>query len=129
MPLTFLRGLPALLIVAALLPSCREARNEARKGEEPFLLHQWNATIKQVMVTDGFTPLLASRTFAYPNIAAYEVLSKGAEGEPSVVSRLNGLTVLPQPANAKPYNFALAAVQAFATVAKKLVYSERACDA
>ncbi|HXH18413.1 MAG TPA: hypothetical protein VNJ07_04945, partial [Chitinophagales bacterium] len=71
--------------------SCNHHQNTPRDRDYSFLLHEWNATITDVMVGDGFSPLLASRTYAYPNIAAYAVLTQAAQDEPSPVNRLNGL--------------------------------------
>jgi len=107
--------------------SCQPAKDR-KEINYSFLLHEWNATITDAMVGDGFSPLLASRTYVYPHIAAYEVLSKGDSNYPSMVNRLNGLSDIPQPDYTKQYSFELAAVQAFADVAKKLVYREKACD-
>ncbi len=108
--------------------SCGRQKKISGNVDYSFLIQEWNSTITDVMVGDGFSPLLASRAYAYPNIAAYEVLSKGDENSPSLVNRLNGLNQLPQPDNAKKYCYELAAVQAFAAVSKKLVYRENECD-
>lgn len=92
-----------------------------------FLIHDWNTLINNIMVGDGFSPLLAGRSFAYPNVAAYEVLTHGYD-QPSIAAKLNGLGSLPQPDSTKKYCYELAAVQAFATVAKVMVYRPFFCD-
>ncbi|MDB5283374.1 MAG: phosphatase family protein [Bacteroidota bacterium] len=97
-------------------------------GNYAFLLHQWNQIITDIMVGDGFSPLLASRTYAYPNIAAYEILTHQYKGHPSLAGRANQLQVLPAPLQGKEYCFELSAVEAFARVSKKLVYREQGCD-
>lgn len=99
----------------------------AHEGNERYL-HEWNALITSLMIKDGFSPPLASRTYAYPNVAAYEALVHGSPAFASLVGRLNGLATLPQPSSSEEYNWTAAAVTAFAKVAKQLVYREDDCD-
>lgn len=99
----------------------------ASEGDERYL-HEWNALITTVMIKDGFSPPLASRTYAYPNIAAYEALVHSSTTLSSLAGQLNGLEMLPQPSGSVQYNWTVAAVTAFATVAKQLVYREDDCN-
>ncbi|MCK5400570.1 MAG: phosphatidic acid phosphatase, partial [Flavobacteriaceae bacterium] len=60
-----------LLLTFVLLVSCN-------KKEEPIIItsgdfHKSVDKVGEVMVHDIFSPPVASRVFAYPNIAAYEI--------------------------------------------------------
>ena len=73
---------------------------------------------------DIFSPPVASRIYAYSSIAGYEALRHGYPGNPSVVSRLNGVGEVPAPEAGKDYCFPLAAAYATLYVGKELVFSE-----
>jgi len=126
----FKRVIPFLFILSLFLSSCNQKKiaGIAKDENVAFLLHEWNQTITDIMVGDGFSPLLASRTYAYPNIAAYEMLIQKFKDKQDMKNRLNGLHELPPVEIGKIYCFELAAIQTFATVAKKLVYREEPCD-
>ncbi len=91
-------------------------------------LHEWNSTLTSAMVVDGFSPKLASRTYTYPFIAAYEVLINGDKNYKSFQNQFNALKDLPKADTSLKYNWEVAAIQATAIVGKKLVYREDVCD-
>jgi hypothetical protein len=88
------------------------------------LIHECNSTITDVIVGDGFSPLLASRAYVYPNLAAYEILQEAKKGARKRVSGFPDLS----PVDTLIYCYELAAVQAFATVSKAMVYREVKCN-
>ena len=94
----------------------------------PYYLVEWNNTITEAMITDGFSPLLASRSYVYPNIAAYEALRFEKKASPSVAGQLNELDSLPLPEPGKPYYFDVSAITAFKITGKEMVYREFVCD-
>ena len=71
---------------------------------------------------DLFTPAVASRVKVYPNVAAYEVLSKKGNRLHSFSGQLNGFPKIKPPVG--KIDLSLSALFSFSTVAKKLVYSE-----
>lgn len=86
-------------------------------------LPRWNDNLTQVIISDIFTPAVCSRIYAYSNIAAYEALRPQYKDYPSYAGRLKGLENVPQPANGKEYNFSIASIIAFTTVAEKMVFT------
>ncbi len=109
--------------------SCQQVPTDHTKGRDlAFLLHDWNEQITTIMVGDGFSPLLASRTFAYANIASYEVLAMADTGMRPIAHKLNGLGNIATPPKNLDYCAELAALQAYATVAKQLLYRGHYCD-
>ncbi len=101
--------------------------SQASENSANFL-HEWNYTLTEAMVMDGFSPKLASRTYTYPFIAAYEVLINGDKKYKSFQNQFNALKGLPKPDSSLKYNWDIAAIQAITIVGKKLVYREDMCD-
>ena len=58
--------------------------------------------VGQIMVHDIFSPPVASRVFAYPNIAAYEIMAKGNTKYVSLSNQLNALPETPDPEEVCP---------------------------
>ena len=75
------------------------------------------------MIHDIFSPPVASRIYAYPNIAAYETLNQNNASYRSLNGQLNDLTLNP-PENADVPNLKLASIVAYLDVAKELVFSK-----
>lgn len=88
----------------------------------------WNKTLTNVMVADIFTPPVCSRIYAYPHIAAYEVLAINNKAYPSLAGTLSELTAIPAPPEGQTIYFPLASIVAFATAAKPLVYTPEKLD-
>lgn len=85
-------------------------------------LHRAQRALTAIIIHDIFSPPVASRIYAYTNIAAYEVLVKQNQGVYSLYKQLNSFPEIP----VCTYKIcaSLAAVNAFFIVAKRLVFSE-----
>ncbi|MBK7957780.1 MAG: vanadium-dependent haloperoxidase [Bacteroidetes bacterium] len=90
-------------------------------------LHRCNEKLIEVIMADIFSPPVASRLHAYPNIAAYSVLCYKDKSLTPMHGILKDLTEVPAPSTTIDYS--LAACEAFCIVAKKLVYTESKFDA
>jgi len=86
----------------------------------------YQAAMKQltdVIVYDIFSPPVASRIYAYPNLAAFEVIRHTNPSKyQTLAGQLNGLTETPNPP--EDVNLHLASLHAFLTVGKALIFSE-----
>ncbi len=81
--------------------------------------------IIDIMVHDIFSPPVASRIFAYSNVAAYEVVANNDNTFKSLNGQLSGLTKAPVYDKTKgPLNIQLAALIAYMDVSKDLIFSE-----
>lgn len=85
--------------------------------------HQAQDQLTSVMVHDIFSPPLASRVYAYANIAAYEILAQ-EKGNPystlkKVLTDFKGVT----PISDSLVNLRLAALMAYMEVGKSLIFS------
>ncbi len=100
------------------------ARTQSWK--EDSWIGRCNQQLVDVIMEDLFNPPVASRVQVYPNIAAYEVLCYKYKDMHTMAGQLNGLTRIWPPAD--KIDESLAAMIAFNTVARKLVYSEYMID-
>lgn len=117
-----LRSLSIFLISITIL-SCS-------KKSEPIVItpdHFHNAIDKvtEVIIHDIFSPPVASRIYAYPNIAAYEILAVNNPEFNSLSGKLRELTAIPTPTENSTINFELAALIAHLEMSKRLIFSEQ----
>jgi hypothetical protein len=87
-------------------------------------LHRAEKALTDIIVHDVFSPPVASRIYAYSNIAAYEVLNKSYPGYISLQTQLPDFPLIPAPKN--EISSSLAAVYSFLLTGKKMVYSDSA---
>ncbi len=99
------------------------------KKEEPLVvtpdaLHLSIDKVTQIMIHDIFSPPVASRIFAYPNIAAYEIMALENDDYISLQGQISELTAIPRPDTAKPIEYTVAAMVAHMEMSRKLIFSE-----
>ncbi len=90
----------------------------------PDVMHQSIDKVTEIMIHDIFSPPVASRIFAYPNIAAYEILALQNENFVSLEGQLTELTAIPKPDATNQINHQVAAVIAHIDVSRRLIFSE-----
>ncbi|MDP4915057.1 MAG: vanadium-dependent haloperoxidase [Saprospiraceae bacterium] len=121
-------GVISLLCLA--IWSCKtESTPYTSEIDNPQYYHNSLKQLTDIIVHDIFSPPVASRIYAYSNIAAYEVLVLGYPEYQSLANQLNELTPIPAPDTTKQIDFHLAAIHAFLTVGKALIFSEEKMDA
>ena len=111
-----------------LLWSCRggcqqPARDYKAAAANPEFFRQSVNKLTGVIVHDIFSPPVASRIYAYPHIAAYEILVHDYPEYQSLAGQLNGFKGIPQPAKDSVYCYPLASLHAFLTVGRNLTFS------
>lgn len=130
-PVFQLRLLRAALLSLGLLTvlqACRPADDSAvAPGSNPTASYpsdvamQWSQLhLSLVRNGTGFSPPVAARTFAYAGLAFYEAVVAGMPEHQSMAKQLQGLSRLPLPGGGQPYNWALSANAAQATVLRGL---------
>lgn len=112
----------ALLLVITFT-ACEE------KSVEPIVItaedfHTSVNNVTQVMIHDIFSPPQASRIYAYPNVAAYEILSSANDAYNSLANQLTDFTSIPKPTSTENLNYELAALVAHMDLSRRLVFSE-----
>ncbi len=114
-----------LVFVGTTFHSCKVTSGDyQQEAENADYLHRSMKKLSDVIVHDIFSPPVASRIYAYPSIAAYEVMQHSDDSFISLAGQLNGLENVPQPEVGEEYCYQLAATQAFLKVGKALIFSE-----
>ena len=109
--------LSIVLIVAA----CEKKPEEIIVSGNDF--HAANENLSKTMVHDIFSPPVASRVYAYSNIAAYEVMAQFNPEYESLAGQLTDLKAVPA-SESEMTNPGVAAMVAFYDVGKGLVFTE-----
>ena len=112
--------LVALFSLTLLLNSCTEKTEPIVITADQY--HNSVDRVTQIMVHDIFSPPVASRIYAYPNIAAYEIIAQKDADYNSLVGQLKNLTEIPKAA--ADVNLPMAALIAHMDVSKSLIFSE-----
>ncbi|KEO75069.1 phosphatidic acid phosphatase [Anditalea andensis] len=103
--------------------SCKENIEYVNTLSGSEALNDGNKYITEVMIHDIFSPPVASRIYAYPNIAAYEIAVMADPKYKSLMGQLNGF----EPTDfdiPDEIHFPLASITAFYEVGLQLVFSE-----
>ena len=111
-------ALPAVFIF-----SCTQKKKETAI-DIAQLQHQCVHRLTDVIVYDIFTPPVASRIYAYCNLAYYESLRFKQSNSVSITTQLKGFDKIPQPQQNKKYDYTLAAVKSFFKTARTLTFSK-----
>ncbi len=101
--------------------SCNKKKDPIVLTGEDF--HASVDKVTEVMVHDIFSPPVASRIYAYPNIAAYEILAQNSANYRSLASQLRGLDSVPK-AQLAEVNYEVAALVAHMDLSRRLIFSE-----
>ncbi|MCW5515069.1 vanadium-dependent haloperoxidase [Muriicola sp. Z0-33] len=111
-----------VLVLVAVLSAC--TKNSEPIEVAPSELHNSIDKVVEIMIHDIFSPPVASRIFAYPNVAAYEIIALQNEQYNSLVGQVRDLTAIPEPDSTKAVNYQLAALIAHIDLSRKLIFSE-----
>ena len=112
-----------VLFISLIVFSCTE-RKATLSINADELEHQCVHRLTEIIVYDIFTPPVASRIYAYSNLAYYEALHWQDDKSSSITASLKGFDPMPVPEQNKKYNYTLAAVKSFFKVAKALTFSK-----
>ena len=105
--------------------SCEKVNpNFQEDAKDSEIFHASVQQLTDVIVHDIFSPPVASRIYAYPSIAAYEVLVHDYPEYESLVGQLTDLESLPKPNSGRKYCLPVAATYAFLYTGKTLIFSE-----
>jgi hypothetical protein len=102
-------------------PGSSDYKKEANSAE---IYRQSIKNLTDIIVYDIFSPPVASRIYAYPNIAAYEILRLEHPHYKSLKGQINSFQGIPLPDTSEIYCYPLAANHSFAVVGRALIFSE-----
>ncbi|MEO8413760.1 MAG: vanadium-dependent haloperoxidase [Ginsengibacter sp.] len=107
-----------------LFSSCKQKSNRYIKVmHNPLLYNEVVHKLNYVVIYDIFTPPVASRVFAYSNLAAFEVLAKEGKHFTSLQGKVKGLNNIPNPAATAKIDFPFASLIALIKVGDQLTFS------
>lgn len=104
--------------------SCKQKNSDYTKfTSDPFLYCKTVKKLNDVVLNNNFPPVIASRNYAYANIAAYECVAAGDTNYQSLGGQLRQLPQLPKPL-VLPVDYRLAALMAFVKVGNAVTFPE-----
>lgn len=115
--------IPLLATVIFMLVSCKDNSEPIEITTDDF--HNSVDKVVETMVHDIFSPPVASRVFAYPNIAAYEIIAQGNKNYESLKNKITHLGAIPEADQSKNINYQLAALVAHIDISKQLIFSQK----
>lgn len=117
---------PTFFALLLLATSCQQTTFDSKISENTQYMHDAVNKTTEVIVHDIFSPVVAGRIYAYSNIASYEALRHGhADQYKSLAGQINELEEVPAPLADQQIDFNIAALQAYLTVSKALIFSEQ----
>ncbi len=117
-----------LILFVAAATSCNK-KDYKTVMHDPNLYCSAIHELNYVVIYDIFTPPVASRVFAYANLAAYETLAKEGKHYGSLEGKIKDLNNIPSPAKPEQVDFPFASVIAMTKVGRELTFSEARMDA
>src|SRR5688572_13364193 len=111
--------------VAGLFSSCNNKNNNDYQSyvNDPVLYAKTVKQLNNVVLENNFPPMIASRNYAYANIAAYEVIAVFDDRFQSLAGQIKHLTPLPKWDTAG-VDFHMAALLAFCKVGEAVTFPE-----
>ena len=115
-----------LLFIIAAFGSCSKKQEPISITAEDY--HNAVDHITKIMINDIFSPPVASRVYAYTNIAAYEVVAQNNPSLRSFASEYEDFGVIPAPKENAFINYRLSALVAHLEIGRHLIFSEENLD-
>jgi hypothetical protein len=114
-----------LLCIAACFCACyHKGGNYAGYTSNPLLFCQTVKKLNDVVLYNSFSPVVASRNYAYANIAAYECIAAGDSSYPTLSGQIHHLPAMPRPEAGKAIDYRLAALLSFVKVGNAVTFPE-----
>lgn len=114
-----------LVLSVLVFSACDSGKEEITIS--PDVYHDSMEKLSEVIVHDIFSPPVASRIYAYPSIAMYEILAQNNSEYKALSGQLGEMNAIPQPTENVSYE--LAALEAFLKIGTQLIFSEDKIDA
>lgn len=121
----YLIGIAGVFI---LIVSCSKSDYKSVTSD-PALYRITVKKLNDIVLENNFPPVIASRNYAYANIAAYEVIVAGdSKNYNSLAGQIKHLKPVPQPDPKSKIDFQFASLLAFCTVGNAVSFPEGSMD-
>jgi hypothetical protein len=118
--------IPAMVV----LTSCSNNNNDyVKQIHDPVLYSKTVKKLNDIVLENNFPPMIASRNYAYANIAAFQVIAAGDSNCISLSGQIKHLPATPKPADPSVVDFPFAALIAFCKVGNAVTFPEGSMDA
>jgi hypothetical protein len=121
---SFLLSFFAFINILTFFSGCKQKPYSAASFNDPLTYINTVRKLNDVVVENIFTPVVASRNYAYANIAAYEIASLGNDSLTTLHGKIKGLPSLPKPTDITKINQHFAALWAFCKVGNAVTFPE-----
>src|SRR6478736_5052568 len=112
-----------LVLLVSVLFSCKE-KDYTKFTNDPLLYCKTVKKLNDVVLYNNFSPVVASRNYAYANIAAYECMAAGDSNYQSLSGQIKHLPQVPRPSKNKAVDYRLAALLSFVKVGNAVTFPE-----
>lgn len=92
---------------------------------QPSYIFESVKKLTDIMVHDIFSPPVASRIYAYPIIAAYEIMQQGEDDYQSLAGQIKDLRPIPAWDSTSNVDLYVAAIDAYTKLGQQLIFSEQ----
>jgi hypothetical protein len=111
------------IFFATLLTACNSVTDYKKITSDPNLYAHTVHALNEVVMGNNFSPIVASRNYAYAAIAGYEITAAGNQTQyQSLAGQLKGLTNVPTPKDTTKIDFPFAAILAFCKVGEAVTF-------
>jgi hypothetical protein len=112
-----------MLCFAACLFSCKQ-KDYTKYTADPMLYCKTVKKLNDVVLYNSFSPVVASRNYAYANIAAYECIAAGDSHYLSLSGQIKHMPPMPRPSAGQKIDYRLAALLSFVKVGNAVTFPE-----
>lgn len=113
-----------LLSMAIGVFSCKQKGDYRAFVNDPYLYCKTVKKLNDVVLYNNFPPVIASRNYAYANIAAYECIAAGVPNFLSLSGQIKHLPPMPKPVDVAKVDYQLAALFALVKVGNAVTFPE-----
>ncbi len=114
-----------IILSLSFILSCKQKKGDyVRVIHDPYLYSKVVHDLNYVIIYDIFTPPVASRVFAYSNLAAFEVLAKEGKHFNSLSGKVKDLNTIPSPPKESKIDYHFASLIALLKVGDALTFSK-----
>jgi hypothetical protein len=115
----------SVLIAGLFLVGCTQKPDKKTYFADGHIYSRTVKELNEVVKLVGFTPIVASRNYAYANIAGYECIAAGYPDQyRSLAGQINALPEMPKPEPGKKIDFEFASLLAFSKVGEAVTFPE-----
>lgn len=118
-----MKFLCCLLCAATLLVACKQ-KDYTLYTNDPVLYNQTVKKLNDVVLYNNFSPVVASRNYAYANIAAYECIAAGDSNYQTLSGQIKHLPPMPKAPAGQKLDYHLAALLSFVKVGNAVTFPE-----